>query len=71
MRLRVPILALLGLTLAGCGDLTSPVRSQTPRAALLQTPEQVELLAPGVRQELYRSLVRDSAQEQLDRKSVV
>ncbi|HXX30564.1 MAG TPA: hypothetical protein VEJ89_07585 [Myxococcaceae bacterium] len=65
MRLRVPILALLGLTLAGCGDLTSPVRSQTPRAALLQTPEQVELLAPGVRQELYRSLVRDSAQEQL------
>ena len=65
MRCRVLISALLGLTLAACGDLVSPAREQTARAALLQTPEQVELLAPSVRQELYRMVVRDSGQEQV------
>lgn len=65
MRLRVLTLALLGLAVAACGDLSAPVRGQTARSALLQTPEQVELLPPAVRQELYRMVVRDSGQEPL------
>ncbi len=40
------------------------MRSQTARSALLQSPEQVELLPLPARQELFRAVVRDSAQEQ-------
>ena len=64
MRLRFLSLALVGLAAAACGDLSSPVHSQTARAALLQNPEAIELLPVQVRQELIRALVRDSAQEQ-------
>jgi hypothetical protein len=65
MRLPLSSLALLALTAAACGDVSSPVRSQTARAALVRTPEQIELLPQPVRQELYRALVRDSGQELL------
>ncbi len=64
MRPRLLSLALLGLTAAACGDVPSPVRSQTARAALLQSPEQVELLPLSARQDLIRAVVRESAQEQ-------
>jgi hypothetical protein len=63
MRLRLLSLALVGLTLAACGD-ASPVRSQTARAALLQSPEQIELLTLPARLEVFHELVRDSALEQ-------
>jgi hypothetical protein len=64
MRLRLYTLALLGLTATACGDVSSPVHSQSARAALLQTPEAVELLPMQARQDLIRTVVRDSAQEQ-------
>jgi hypothetical protein len=64
MRLRFLSLALLGLTAAACGDPSAPVHSQSARAALLQNAEAIELLPVQTRQDLIRTLVRDSAQEQ-------
>ena len=64
MRLRLLSLALAALALGACGDPSSPIRTQTARAALLQTPEQIELLPQPVRQELFRAVVRASRQEQ-------
>jgi hypothetical protein len=64
MRLRFLTLALVGLTAAACGDPSAPVHSQSARAALLQNPEAIELLSVPARQELIRTVVRDSAQEQ-------
>jgi hypothetical protein len=64
MRLRLPILAVFGLTAVACGDPSEPVHSQSARAALLQNPEAIELLSVPARQELFRTVVRDSAQEQ-------
>ncbi len=64
MRLRLYSLALLALTAAACGDVSLPMHAQTTRAALLQSPEQVELLPLTARQELIRAVVRESTQEQ-------
>jgi hypothetical protein len=64
MRPRLLSLAVLGLTAAACGDPSAPVHSQTARAALLQSPEAIELLPVQARQDLIRTVVRDSAQEQ-------
>ena len=63
MRLRVFSLALLGLLAAACGDPSLPAQSQSARAALLESPEAIELLPLQTRQELIRAVVHDSAQE--------
>jgi hypothetical protein len=65
MQLRLLSLALLGLALAACGDPMMPAHSQTARAALLQTPEAIELLPVQARQDLIHAVIRDSAQEQM------
>jgi len=63
MRFRLLSLAVFGLLATACGDVSSPVRNQTARSALLQSPEQVELLPLPARQELFRAVVRESTQE--------
>jgi hypothetical protein len=64
MHLRLFSLALVGLTAAACGDPSMPAHSQTARAALLQSPEAIELLPMQARQELIHAVVHGSAQEQ-------
>jgi hypothetical protein len=63
-----PWLVLLALA-AGCGEIgpgaPAPV-APTIREVLLEPVEQVESLAPAIREDLYRSLLRSSAAEAQD-----